>query len=455
MFAKEIENSKNIYIMKLHTAFSRVLKGLIVVLVVFFLSSAGFQDKSISGWYQQFFPNLNGSSITSITFLDSLTGFAVTNTNSSLQAYILKTTNGGDNWNINYTYTQTNVNWDFLKIGFVNSNTGFAFGWSEMFKTTNCGINWSIIINNLYADDISIINKDTMLAVFNSGLDGGVYRSTDGGITFSPLGPVGGNGQPNRIYMFDKNLGFTMSSFYMRRTTNGGFNWTVIPGETFLGIQFIDSLTGWKTYDGIKKTTNGGLNWVTQQLPNLPHSYLNTNLFIQNKDTVWMVGDQVLNAPIYKTTNGGVNWGYQRTDTSIHIYTYTFIQFVNARIGWAYSRYYNSGIHTTTGGNDTTFFTGINNNVSVSPTDYKLYQNYPNPFNAISKIIFKISKSSEIKIIVYDIMGKEVAILLNERKKPGEYSVSFNGNNLSSGIYFYTMYVNDVIIETKKMSMIK
>ena len=112
--------------MKLHTTFSRVLKGLIVLLVMLFLSAAGFQDKNTMGWYQQYFPNLNGSTIKDMTFMDSLTGFAVTNTNSSLQAYILKTTNGGDNWNIVYTYNSPSTTVLFTKIQFPNNYIGYA-----------------------------------------------------------------------------------------------------------------------------------------------------------------------------------------------------------------------------------------------------------------------------------------------------------------------------------------
>ncbi len=443
--------------MKLQKIFSRVLDVLILLVFILFFASAGFQDRMTSGWYQQWFPNLNGSSITSITFLDSLTGCAVTSTNSSLEGYILRTSNGGDNWNIVYTYTPVASSISFNKIAFADANIGFAtVNYYPCFKTTNAGLNWFIVGNSDWgAADLAVINKDTLLSVNSSGLGGGVYRSTNGGVNWSPLGQVGGNGQPSRIYMYDKNLGFTMSSSYMRRTTNGGFNWTIIPGESFLGIQFLDSLTGWKTYDGIKKTTNGGLNWVTQQLPNLPHSYLNTNLFIVNKDTVWMVGDEITNAPIYKTTNGGLNWGFQRTDTSIHMSVYTFIQFANNNIGWAYSIYYNSGIHTITGGNDTTFYTGINNSVFISPNDFNLYQNYPNPFNSNTVISVQLPAAGDVKLKVYDVQGREVQTLIEKRLNSGEYSVSFNGNNLSSGIYFYTLYANEVMIETKKMTLLK
>ena len=450
--------------MKLQKTFSRILDGLLLLVFILFFSSAGFQDRNTSGWYQQWFPNLNGSSITSITFLDSLTGFAVTNANSSLQAYILKTTNGGDNWNINYTYTQTNSNWTFVKIGFADSNTGYAFGWSEMFKTTNAGLNWDIIITSLYAEDISIINKDTMLAVSSSGLDGGVFRSTNGGINWQIIWGGGGNGMPSRIYMFDKNLGFTISNNGMRRTINGGFNWTVIPGESFTDIKFADSLIGWKTNLGIQKTTDGGITWFNQQVPSTTSNYFKS-ISILNKDTVWASGPpKNINNKIFgiilKTTNGGLNWGYQFVDTLVQYIGFSYINFIDEKHGWAFPYFtggdaYDKEVHTNTGGNDTTFLTGINNIVTVFSKDYKLYQNYPNPFNSNTVVRYQLLVDSKVSIKLYDVQGREIQTLVEKRLNTGVHEYTFNGNNLSSGIYFYTLYVNDNLIETKKMTLLK
>ena len=452
--------------MKFQKILSRILDGLILLVFILFFASAGFQDKSTSGWYQQFFPNMNGSSITSITFLDSLTGFAISNTNSSIQAYILKTSNGGDNWNIVYTYFPPTVNSGLTQIKFATDSIGYAStNYIEFYKTTNKGLNWiNISEPPPPVEDMAVINKDTIIIVSSNGLGGGVFRSTNGGLNWTALGQVGGTGQPNRIYMYDKNLGFTMSSSYMRRTTNGGFNWTIVTGESFADIKFADSLNGWKANLGIQKTTNGGLNWFSQQVPSTSINYYRS-ISILNKDTVWASGplkniNNKIIGIILKTTNGGTNWGYQYLDTITGYDGFNYIIFLDKKHGWAFPYYtggavYDKEVHTITGGNDSTFITGINSNISLSSKEYKLYQNYPNPFNAISKIKYKILKSSEIKIRVYDIIGKEVAILLNERKNPGEYSISFNGNNLSSGVYLYTMSVNDVIIETKKMTLLK
>jgi len=111
--------------------------------IIFILSSFNFQGSpKSSGWYQQWFPNMNGSTIASLTFLDSLTGYAATGTSSTNQCYILKTTNGGDNWNIIYTYN-SGANIHFTKIQFANSNIGYAStNYYDFYKTTNAVLDY-------------------------------------------------------------------------------------------------------------------------------------------------------------------------------------------------------------------------------------------------------------------------------------------------------------------------
>jgi hypothetical protein len=87
---------------------------------------------------------------------------------------------------------------------------------------------------------------------------------------------------------------------------------------------------------------------------------------------------------------------------------------------------------------------------------YKLYQNYPNPFNPTTRIRYSISTSSLVSIKVYSILGKEVAVLLNEQKNPGEYEITFNSGkfNLASGVYFYKIAAG-AFTSVKKMMLLK
>jgi hypothetical protein len=83
-----------------------------------------------------------------------------------------------------------------------------------------------------------------------------------------------------------------------------------------------------------------------------------------------------------------------------------------------------------------------------------LLQNYPNPFNPTTKIRYSVLQSSNIILKVFDILGREVATIVNEEKPDGEYEVEFNAANLPSGIYFYQLSAGN-FVETKKMVLLK
>jgi len=85
---------------------------------------------------------------------------------------------------------------------------------------------------------------------------------------------------------------------------------------------------------------------------------------------------------------------------------------------------------------------------------FSLKQNYPNPFNPGTKIIYQLKTKSNVTLKVFDVLGREVASLVNENQSAGKYEVQFNGNNLPSGIYFYK-FITDGFTDIKKMILIK
>ncbi|MFA5405401.1 MAG: T9SS type A sorting domain-containing protein, partial [Ignavibacteria bacterium] len=97
--------------------------------------------------------------------------------------------------------------------------------------------------------------------------------------------------------------------------------------------------------------------------------------------------------------------------------------------------------------------TGIGNQNNI-PYDYALNQNYPNPFNPTTSIQFSIPKNGLVKLVVYDMLGKEITTLVNEVKTAGIYIVDFNATNLSSGIYFYKITSGE-FSSVKKMILVK
>lgn len=111
------------------------------------------------------------------------------------------------------------------------------------------------------------------------------------------------------------------------------------------------------------------------------------------------------------------------------------------------------------GGYNGTYSIGINSPTGVTEPNeiingYLLEQNYPNPFNPSTKIIYHIGKSDNVKLAVYDMLGKEVSVLVNKFQQAGRYEINFNAANLTSGFYFYKI-ISGEFISTKEMLLVK
>jgi len=162
-----------------------------------------------------------------------------------------------------------------------------------------------------------------------------------------------------------------------------------------------------------------------------------------NTKTGWVCGDS---GYIFRTTNSGINWQRQNSGTNERLIK---IFILNENNLWIVG---NSGIvlKTSTGGE-----TFIRNEENTLINNYKLEQNYPNPFNPVTSIKYQVSKYSNIKLVVYDILGKEIETLVNRKQSPGTYEVNFDAINLNSGVYFYVLEADNKKIDTKKAIFIK
>lgn len=96
-----------------------------------------------------------------------------------------------------------------------------------------------------------------------------------------------------------------------------------------------------------------------------------------------------------------------------------------------------------------------NEQIGDLPKEFGLSQNYPNPFNPSTTISYALPKASDVSIEVFNILGRRVASLVNQRKAAGNYSAQFQASNLSSGVYFYTLRINGKVLKSQKMLLIK
>ncbi len=101
------------------------------------------------------------------------------------------------------------------------------------------------------------------------------------------------------------------------------------------------------------------------------------------------------------------------------------------------------------------WLTNIPNYTNEIPEKFILYQNYPNPFNPLTKISYGLKEAGNVKIIIYDALGKEVSALIEQKQNAGTYSIEFNASNQSSGVYIYSLIVDGTIVDTRRMVLTK
>jgi hypothetical protein len=197
---------------------------------------------------------------------------------------------------------------------------------------------------------------------------------------------------------------------------------------------------------GIFYSSNNGANWIAQ------NNGL-TNLTVMN---LLVSGNNIFAGTyggIFLLTNNGANWVNKNQGLNYIPYIYSLI-------------IYNNNIFAGTNGfsvwrRSLSEILGVQNISTEIPSSYTLGQNFPNPFNPMTVIRFnvsgfhvKTSGNDKVVLKVYDVMGREVQTLVNERLNAGTYEVSFDGSMLTSGVYFYRLITNG-FSDTKKMLLIK
>ena len=174
---------------------------------------------------------------------------------------------------------------------------------------------------------------------------------------------------------------------------------------------------------------------------NLPNNFINA-IDEDSKGNIWLATDRGL--------------ACFRNDTIISysdLYNYSVATLKIDKEDKIWFGYFGEGNLLYFDGFNITTVTAVNEQPN-HPRDFYLLQNYPNPFNPVTNIGFRIAESGLVTLKVYDILGKEVATLVNEEKGVGNYEVEFNASGLASGIYFYTLTTGN-FTATKKLILIR
>ena len=352
---------------------------------------------------------------------------------------------------------------------------------SGVFVTTNNGANYTKVITNGLPNTASrpIVNgiasdaNENQLIVYvggdwsNIGTVGGIYWSSNGGQNFTRS-----NGLPANIIapsVFYSYYGLAKDPFNTSKRygyfegDGGGFyesadegkNWT-LKNNIIAGYKSSGSLCVHPTvqnlfyaaigYYGLYKTTDGGNTW------NNMSGWESAEQVDSRNNTIIVFGMRTGDTynKIYKSTNNGVIWETLNTGQfKMPNTTSLVINPHNTNQLW---------IGTT--GNGTFIYDGLNvgiQNISTEiPSGFKIYQNYPNPFNPLTKIRFEVpdTKAENVKLSVFNTLGKEIAVLVNQSLQPGIYECNFDASGIPSGVYFYRM-ISGNFIQTRRMSLMK
>ncbi len=428
--------------------------------------------------------NVFTSSLKCVTFTDSVTGFA-----GSAPCRIVKTTDAGDSWYVVNRTGLTDTIGLINRIYFINPATGWAVTTrGGILKTTDAGENWFAQLNaGINFSFMSLSFIDLLKGWVISPGFGGIYNTVDGGINWirrTDIQIFDGSD----IYYIDS-LEFAINFLELDKTTDSGNNWF-----TQFSSQYIIRTFGWLSTshgfiigDGVYETNDKGDTWnEVLELRNIglrrfhsPKNYIGyavgyTGLVYKYIDTtITPVELSSFNAETFKnfvtlkwtTVTETNNRGFEilrsdnkrdwkaiafiegsGTTTSSQHYEYEDRLFLSGR-------YYYKLKQIDFGG--TFNFSDIIEVNIFHPFKIKLYQNYPNPFNPATNIDFEISYQSNAKIILYDITGREVEVLLDKELVPGFYTITFNLERLTSGIYFYRMITEKEHSEVKKLCIIK
>jgi len=401
---------------------------------------------------------------------------------------LMKTGDGGKNWYYPYFDIQpsqifsTERCFDFNP---VNKMEGFLAGSNYLYSTSDGGTSWFAIKSLNYVNYGTVFfhkySPNVIFLIANQG----PYLSSDYGSTWTKSEGGGTSNHIrfvrtdiNMLYDYDLiNVGNDSYKFVAKRSTDLGKSWIQINNglltspETNKNLDItslepdIDhpNIAYCGQRGGLSKTTNGGENWfqVDSSLKELEPPWLSVTsvlldptmsgrIYVGIRGSGVPFTDQFTKGGLYLTEDDCKTWRQVFTGSVVGLYSDEGNPrrvFINTYQG--VFRFL-----------DTLTVTDIKEHPNDFPKDFLLNQNYPNPFNPSTTISYQIPSSSFVTFKVYDVLGNEVAVLVNEWKESGSYNYEFGsakgGRNyeLPSGVYFYQL-ISGEFMDTKKLILLK
>jgi len=424
--------------------------------------------------------------LNSVYFLNSDTGWAVGWGDWSVDNAIVFHTSDGETWATQAIIPSTG---SLTSIRFIDSNTGWAAGKKSssigfIVKTTDGGNNWDIqAIDTIPPlNDIFPLNQDTCLA---AGTSSTILLTFDGGLSWQRQ-TLGLLYTFNALFFIDENTGWAVGSRFIAKTTNGGLAWQqqlIDTTQSFTSVFFVDEMIGWTTSSQgkISKTTDGGNNWmVVYQIgpPDISVTQLSVNfgevlIDTGKTDTVAIYNEGQSDLIVSQTTKitGSNADNFHKLGIYVrpNFYPSSFpkpVYISPGEIGKLAMKFTplsigekNAQLEINSNDPDENPYivllegTGIDSTEIDTSYAFELFQNSPNPSIGLARIRYSVPKNSNVTLKIYDITGRLVKTLMNDVQS-GEQIVVWDGKNqygqpVSSGIYIYSLTVEDKTINKK------
>jgi photosystem II stability/assembly factor-like uncharacterized protein len=427
------------------------------VFIVFFSVNVSGQE----GWIEQTTPTSN--MLLGVFALDSLNVWAV-----GQNGLIIHTTDGGVSWDS----VPNGTNSDLMTVEFINADTGFVggskdessppFTYNLVQRTTDGGKTWEFQHvpsgGELTMNDIDFVPGPPGKPVRGFGIAGlgHAWRTDDLGDSWELLAGGCGNGNFNSCHFADSLNGWMVGTpdesynFALMFTADGGesFEEQTNPKIKLNGVCFSSKLKGVAVGNAgtIIYTSDGGTNWEQSTDEDIKFiTWFSVSLMESGK--AWAVGNK---GKIAYSPDWGQTWEIQESGVSQPLWE---VYFINDNEGWIVGGLTSSLIlHTKNGGKSNT---GIDDLSDGNNKLYSLEQNFPNPFSSTTQIGYKLGRSGNITLTIYDLSGRKVQTLVNEFKTAGEHTLDWDASHFYNGLYFCKLKFENEPGEVKRMILIK